>query len=173
MDWVYYSILLLMLVGGLVLNVVTLPGNWLVLLSAVLYGWATRWEFLAWGWLISLLVLAIVGELLELLAAGSAATKAGGSRLGAVGALVGALVGGIFLTGMIPIPILGTLVGILAGTFLGSAFVEVIIGKDVTQSLVIGGHAAKGRLYGTVLKVTIGVVMSVLLAFAAMPFHWW
>jgi uncharacterized protein len=169
MDWLYYAILLLLLVSGLVLNVLTLPGNWLMLLSAVLYGWMTNWNYVAIYTLIAMLVLATLGEIVEFLAAGRAATRIGGSRWGSIGAIVGGLIGAIFLTGLIPIPVVGTLVGVLAGTFLGAAAGEWIAGKRVYDTIRIGAVATKGRLYGTLLKLMFGFVMFVWLAIKALP----
>lgn len=169
MHWLYYAILAVMLLAGQVLNVLTLPGNWLMLIVAVIYGWATGWNYVGLYTLIALLVLAIIGEIVEFLAAGRAASKIGGSRWGSVGAIVGGLVGAIFLTGLIPIPVVGTLVGVLAGTFLGATAGEWIAGKKVYDTVVIGAVATKGRLYGTLLKVAFGLIMFVWAMIAALP----
>lgn len=171
MDWVYYGILLVFLLAGMVLNVLTLPGNWLILLATFLFGWATGWNYVGKFTLIGLLVLASLGELVEFLAAGRATAKVGGSRWGAVGAIVGGLIGGIVLTPLIPIPILGTLIGVLVGTFLGSAAGEWLAGKEVFETLHLGAVATKGRLYGTILKLFFGVAMLIWAMIMALPFH--
>ena len=58
-------------------------------------------------------MLAGIGELLEA-GAGAAGTKmGGGSSRGMLGAIVGGLVGAIVCTPLIPIPVLGTLIGAL------------------------------------------------------------
>ncbi|QOV88080.1 DUF456 domain-containing protein [Humisphaera borealis] len=171
MDWLYYAILALLLICGLVLNVLTLPGNWLILLCAFLYGWVTGWAYVGLYTMIALLVLATVGEVVEFLAAGRATSKIGGSRWGSVGAIVGGLAGAIFLTGLIPIPVVGTLIGVLAGTFLGATLGEWIAGKKVYHTIVIGAVATKGRLYGTILKVVFGFVMFIWAMAMALPVH--
>src|SRR5690349_7429862 len=105
MDWVYYIFLLLVLVCGLVLNLFTLPGNWLMLLALVGFDWVTGWRHFHWAWLVGLFVIAVVAEVLEFLASGKGAKQAGGTLWGTVGALLGALIGGLFLTGLVPIPV--------------------------------------------------------------------
>ena len=170
MDWVYYIALAVLLICGLVLNVLTLPGNWLMLLAMVGYAWMTTWnKHVGWWPLVALLALATLGEVVEFFAAGTAASKLGGSRWGTVGAILGGLLGGIFLTALIPIPVLGTLAGVLIGTFLGAAGGELIAGKEVGSSVVIGGAATKGRLYGTLLKLAFGIVMFVVAMVTALP----
>jgi len=169
MPWVYYAILVLFLLAGLGLTVVTLPGNWLALVATLAYAWLTDWKHVGWVWLVVLLALATAGEIVELLAAGRAVKKVGGSRWGSVGALLGAVLGGLFLTFLVPIPVLGTLVGILAGTFLGAALGESVTRKGGADVMVIAANATKGRLYGTLLKLVIGIVMTLLILFAALP----
>lgn len=170
MHWIYYLLLLLLLLSGLVLNVMTLPGNWLMLIATALYAWVTHESYVGRKVLLVLLVLASVAEVIELLSAGRAAKSAGGSRWGSFGALFGALLGGILLTGITPI--LGTLVGVLAGTFLGAMGGELISGKEVKSSLWIGAGATKGRLYGTILKIVFGLFIGLISLGAALPLKW-
>ena len=103
--------------------------------------------------------------------AARARKKAGATRWGIGGALVGGILGGLFLTAFIPIPIVGTVIGICLGSFLGAFGIEMVMGQTISQSTRIGLGAAKGRLYGIVSKVGIGIVMFVVTVFAAMPIH--
>lgn len=169
MDWLYYAILAAVLLCGLALNVLTLPGNWLMLLAAVGYAALTHWTHVGWKTLVALLVLAVVAEVVEFAAAGRAASVAGGSIWGTIGAIIGGIAGAILLTPLIPIPVLGTIAGILAGTFVGAAGGEMLSGKSVGASARIGGFATKGRLYGTLLKLGFAVVMFVVAMVAALP----
>lgn len=161
LDWLYYVLLALVLVTGLLLNLFGLPGNWLMLAALAGYAWLTGWErYVGWVSLVVLLVVAIAAEVVEFFAAGAGATKAGGTIWGAIGALLGGLVGGFMLTGLVPIPIIGTLVGLIAGTFLGAMGAELLLGKgEVQSSAVIGVGAAKGRFWGTIWKLAFGVVI--------------
>ena len=161
LDWLYFVLLATVLITGLVLNLFGLPGNWLMLLAMVGYTWVTGWQrYVSWVSLVVLLVVAVIGEVVEFVAAGAGAKKAGGTLWGTIGALLGGLVGGFALTGLVPIPIIGTLVGLIVGTFLGAMGAELLLGKgEVQSSAVIGVGAAKGRFYGTVLKLVFGIVI--------------
>jgi uncharacterized protein len=159
-DWLYYVLLALVLLTGLLLNLFGLPGNWLMLMAVAGYAWLTGWRYVGWISLVVLLVVAIAAEVVEFFAAGAGAKKAGGTIWGTVGALLGGLIGGFTLTGLVPIPIIGTLVGLIAGTFLGAMGAELLLGKgEVQSSAVIGVGAAKGRFWGTIWKLAFGVVI--------------
>jgi uncharacterized protein YqgC (DUF456 family) len=169
MHWLYYAILIVFLLCGLVLNMLTLPGNWLMLAAVALYGCATHFVHVGLWSLVVLFVLAVLAEVLELAAAGAGAKKMGGGRWGSLGALIGGILGGIFLTGLIPIPILGTLVGILLGTFGGAMAGELLGGKNVGRSAIIGVGAAKGRAYGTLLKIVFGGIIVIISLIVSIP----
>ena len=172
LHWLYYLLLLLFLVCGLAINIFTLPGNWLMLLAVAAYAWATeKSHYVGLITLGILLILAIIGEFVETFAAGRGVKKQGGSRWGSVGALVGGILGGILLTGLIPIPVLGTLCGILLGTFLGATLLELVGGKQVGRSALIGVGAAGGRFVGTTLKIAVGCIMLIVSMIVAIPWR--
>ena len=111
-----------------------------------------------------MVVLAALGELLEFLAGALGVTKAGGSRRGAILALVGSLAGGIVgLFVGLPIPVVGPIVGAMllagAGAFAGAVLGEQWKGRSFDDSWRIGKAAFWGRLLGTVVKTAIGAVM--------------
>jgi len=168
LHWLYYAILFLVLLCGVFLNVLTLPGNWLMLAGVALYALVTHGIHVGFWSLLVLLVLAAAAEVLELSAAGKGAKKMGGSRWGSFGALIGGVLGGIFLT-VVPIPVVSTIVGILLGTFLGAMAGELIGGKDVGRSALIGVGAAKGRAYGTLLKFASGFLIMLVSLIVSIP----
>ena len=173
MDWlhlVYYIALFALLLTGLFVNLLGLPGLWLMLASALGYALVTGWNrYVGWPSLIALLVLALVAEAVEFVAGSAGAKKAGGSKRGMLGAIVGGLLGGFFLTFLVPVPILGTIVGVCVGTFLGAWGVELMVGREMDQSVQIGFGAAKGRLVGTLLKTLFGVTMLIVAMVTAWP----
>ena len=171
LDWTYYLILLAVCVVGLIVNVLGMPGLWLIVIGAVGFAWVTGFAHLGlWG-LATLLVLALVAELVEFLAGSAGAKAAGGSKRGMVGAVIGGFVGGIVGTAAIPVPIVGTIVGAVAGSFAGAALVEYAIGRTADQSFRVGVGAAKGRFWGILSKTVVGVVMTLVVAIAAIPLH--
>jgi uncharacterized protein YqgC (DUF456 family) len=170
MDWVYYFLLLLVLVAGLLINVFGAPGLWLMLAGVAGYAWVTHASYIAGRWLIALVVIALIAELLEFLSAGAAVKKAGGSFRGMIGAVIGGVLGGFFLTFLFPIPIVGTICGICAGTFLGAAVAELMIGKEFGHSTRVGIEAAKGRMVGTAIKLGFGILIMILALWRCFPY---
>jgi uncharacterized protein YqgC (DUF456 family) len=168
MFWLYYSILFLTLLSGLAITLMTLPGLWVMLVSALLYGWATHWHYIGRWTLIALFLMAAVAEAIELFSSGAGAKKAGGGRPGLIGALVGGILGGIFLS-FVPIPIISTLIGVCLGTFLGATLAESVAGRELQDSALIGLGAAKGRLFGTFIKVGFGGMMFILTMIMGLP----
>jgi uncharacterized protein YqgC (DUF456 family) len=165
--WLYYILLLLITVAGLILVACTLPGLWLLTAAAAVYALITHEQPLGFKTLLALLLLSLAGEGLELLAGGVAAKKAGGGRRGMVGGIVGGILGGII--GSFFFPILLSIVGICIGSFVGAAGLELLGGKHPADSLGIGWGAAKGRFQGMILKLGIGFVMSLLVLLAGFP----
>ena len=75
--------------------------------------------------------------------------KWGGSRAGAVGALVGVLAGLFFLP-----------VGIIAGPFAGAVLGELIAGRDRDAALRSGFGSFVGFITGVAMKLTVGIVFT-------------
>ena len=90
MDWYYAwaALLILVLLIGWVLTALTLPGNWLMVAAAAVFAFffpATDGHGIGWIVVGVILLLAIVGELLELAAAAIGAGRVGASLLQACG----------------------------------------------------------------------------------------
>jgi hypothetical protein len=168
MDWVYYAVLIALLFAGLFINLIGLPGLWVMVASALAYAWLTGWRHVGWPALVAMVVLAGIAELGEFLAGSAGAKKAGGSKRGMAGGIVGGLLGAIFLS-VIPIPGVAQLVGAIIGTFVGVVVVELMVGKKAEHSFQIGVGAAKGRFWGTMLKTLVGVILFFVALVTAFP----
>lgn len=164
---IYYLCLVAVMLVGLGITIMTLPGLWLMLGATALYAWATHRLFIGWGTLGVLLAITVLAEVLETSSAGAAARRVGAGRRGTWGALIGGIVGGIFLT--IPLFLIGTLIGVCLGSFLGAMIAEMSGGREVGRSALIGAHAAKGRFTGTLLKLGLACVMFVIIAVKGFP----
>ncbi len=169
MTIVWASIFVLAVLVFWLLNLLGLPGNWLIVTATVLYAWlipdngSGTWRWVA---VAAVVGLAVAGELLELLASAAGVKKAGGSRRGAILALFGSLVGAV--TGMfvgIPIPIVGSIVAALLfagmGATAGAMVGEYWKGRSLDHSWTVGQAAFWGRILGTLAKVAIGAFMVV------------
>jgi uncharacterized protein YqgC (DUF456 family) len=168
MIWICYLLLLGVAAVGLLVNIVGLPGLWLIVASLAGYAWLTGFDvYVGWPSLISVLVLAGLAEVAEFVAGSAGAAEAGGSKRAMLGAIVGGVLGGVLLS--IPIPLIGAIIGACLGAFLGSAVIELAIRRDLLHSMRVGTGAAKGRFWGIVIKLAFGAVMLLVVAVAAWP----
>ncbi len=168
MAWIYYFILLIVLVFGLALNLLSLPGLWLMVGGYALYAWLTGWDvYVGWPSLTTMLILALLAEAAEFFAGAAGSRAAGARKRGMIGAVVGAFLGAIFLS-IIPIIGVAQIIGACLGAFLGAAIAE-FWDKDFAHSMRVGYGAAKGRFAGIVVKLAFGVMMLVVAIFAALP----
>ncbi|QDU82051.1 hypothetical protein Pla110_38060 [Polystyrenella longa] len=171
----YYIVavfLLVLNVGFWLLNMLTLPGNWMVLASTAIFVWLYPYPQETGGlhwWLIGgMLVLASLGELVEFAAGAVGAAKQGASRRAMVLAVVGTICGSLLGAGAgIPIPIVGPVIGALGGGALGAfsgAWVgETWKGKTAQESYNVSKGAMVGRILGTIGKLLCGSMMLALM----------
>jgi uncharacterized protein YqgC (DUF456 family) len=168
------AFLALLSAGCVFLVILGLPGTWLMAALAGLFAW-WQWDagrspadqFLGLPALIMILALAVIGEIWEFAAGAAGAKRAGASLWGAIGALVGAIFGGVAGTFVIPIPVVGSLIGACGGAALGAWMCELAIGRTHDQAVRSGVGAGVGRLKGTLAKLAIAIVMWLVIAVAA------
>jgi len=168
MVYLWSIVLVILNSAWLGLVVFGLPGNWLIVISTCLFAW--------WRWgnsvfsiytLITILVLAVLGELAEFTAGVIGARKSGASWPGSIAALFGAVTGAIFGTFLIPIPLLGTLLGACLGAGLCVWAMEFSRGKKAEHSLRYAVGAGLGEFFGITTKFALGVVIWFVVAVAA------
>ena len=171
MDWLLYILLATLLLTGLGLNLVGLPGLWLMVAAHGLFAWLDQDDSLA-GWESSLVMLglALLAELVEFLAGAAGSKTAGGTLRSTVGAVVGGIVGGILAAVLVPVlPVVNAILGACVGSFVGAALLEASYAPADVEARAdfyrrlnrVGWGAFKGRLWGIVLKTAVGVVMLV------------
>jgi len=172
-DVLWAILLVLVLAAGWGLNLFGLPGNWINAAAVACYAWlfpAGQRLSISW-WLVgAVVVLAVVGEVLELVAGAAGAARVGGSRRSAVLALAGSLVGSVLgaVIGL-PIPLIGSLAAIVLGAALGALAGamagESWKGRDLDHGWQVGQAAFWGRLLGTAGKLAVGAaIVAVVLA---------
>lgn len=176
MDWILFVVAALFLLVGLgcmILIVFQLPGVWILLALALLIevfdGWyLTEEPPVTFGWwVLGLgLGLAALGELIEFVAGMMGAKKAGSSRRGMWGALIGGIVGAFLLA--VPIPIVGALIGAIVGTFAGAFLAEMTVHEATVRGSVKPAMGASiGRILGTAGKLAVAISVWVILTFVA------
>src|SRR5215208_6744618 len=146
MSFVWAVLFVLAVLVCWFMNLLGLPGNWLIVAAAALYAWLippdTR-AAIGWPAVGVMTGLAVLGEVAEFAAGAAGVKKLGGSWTGAILALIGSAVGAI--AGMVvgvPVPVVGSLVaavlfgglGALGGAVLG----ETLRGRSLDASLRIG-----------------------------------
>jgi uncharacterized protein YqgC (DUF456 family) len=114
---------------------------------------------------LTLLILALLGELLEFLAGLLGAGKAGGSRRAMVLSMLGGIVGSLFgfSIGNVFFPVIGGIVGIFVvaglGALAGAMLGETWKGRGFEESMRVGRGAFTGRILGTLGKTLVGSLM--------------
>lgn len=149
---------------GLLLIPFGLPGLWVIVLGIVGYGWLTDFQTLSAGFMVLVIVLAIIGEVFEAWIGFRYAQRYGGSSRAGWGALVGGLIGAVV---GVPIPIIGSVIGGFVGAFLGAAVFEYTRARQAQGSVKAGWGAVLGRAFAAAGKMALGLVMVIGSLFAA------
>lgn len=147
-----WVVTLCLLVAGAIGCVVPfLPGHLLLFLAAVAHRLMLGAEGsgLQWWSFVILGVMMAASQALEMLSGAAGAKWFGGSRWGALGALVGGLIGMFFIP-------LGLVLGPLAGAVIGEF---AIARRAVKPALVSGVGSVAGTLAGMAIKLAIGGAM--------------
>ncbi len=158
-----YALSGLLCLAGFILSCLSLSGTWLVLAASGLIAWA-RWpDFPGIGTLVIFLLLCIGVEVAEALAGTWGVQKRGGSKAAGWAALGGGFAG-MMLGGLIPLPVIGNLLGMLAGSFGCAFWVEHTKMKKADHAAHVATGAVLARLAVIFLKV--GVTLAMILALA-------
>lgn len=167
MDIVWALLLVFVVILSWFATLIGLPGNWIIVAATALYvffGPQEGYLAIGVGVLGILAASALLGEIAEALAAALGVTGKGGSKRGAMMALVGSLAGGVagLFVGA-PVPVIGSVIASLAlaalGALVGAVIGEQWAGQNLSHSLKIGEAAFWGRLMGTLAKLLFGAVM--------------
>lgn len=174
MEYVFWLFLVVVLGLGWSLTLFGFPGNWLMVLS--LAGFAAAFPErevgpgLGWPTVAILAGVALLGEIIEFVSGAATVTK-GGSRRGAIlamlgsflGSAIGAAIGAPFLVGLPVVIVLGACLGAMVGAALG----ETWKGRSGEVAVEIGKAAFWARLFGSLAKLMVGGVILAVGAVAA------
>jgi uncharacterized protein YqgC (DUF456 family) len=157
MEYVVFSIFLLVMFIGLISILFGFPGNFLILVNSVLYGWYGGFKEITVKVVIVLIVLAILGEVSEFVLGVIGSKKHESSTEAIVGSIVGGILGAVwgaaFLFGI------GSIIGAFIGAFAGAFVVEYVRIKNIDQALRSGWGAFVGRVGGMITKGIIAIAM--------------
>lgn len=142
------------LLAALFLNIIGLPGNWVLVGTALLIKLLPWFDGFTWVYFFVVVGLAVVAEVIESLLGLVVVAKKGGSRWGVLGSFVGGIAGVILGAGFIP-PF-GSLVLGLVGAFAGAVLGEYMNDKKTEEALRIGFWSFVGRSLAIMGKVGAG-----------------
>ena len=166
---VFLTALFLLALGICVLlNLVTLPGNWAMVALVVAWVLLVPGNGLNVLFFVLFIGLAVAGEVVEFGAQIWGAKKYGSSKIstwaGIIGAIFGAIFGAPFMFGV------GAVFGALFGAWAGCFLAELLIRR---QPSAVAFRAAQGafvgRFLGMVVKFGLGMAMLVLTASRVWP----
>lgn len=143
---------------GFFLSCLSLSGTWLVLAATGLLAWFHGPEFPGIGTLVVFIVLCIAVEIVEAMAGAWGVQKRGGSKAAGWAALGGGFLG-MLLGGFIPVPIVGNLIGMMAGSFGCAFWVEHARIKKTNHAAHVAFGAVLARIGVIFLKVGITLAM--------------
>ncbi len=144
--WIVAVLLILVGVAGTVLP--ALPGVPLIFGGVLLAAWIDDFQRISVVTVIVLAVLAVIGIVIDYVAAAISAKRAGASKQGIIGAAIGT-VAGVFtgLWGLLFMPLVGAAVG------------EFLAHKDAFRAGKVGAATWFGLLIGTAIKLAIAFTM--------------
>ena len=151
--WICVAALIVVGVAGTV--VPALPGIPMIFLGALLAAWIGDFEQVTWVPLVFLGILTIVGLAVDWVAQTMGAQRAGASKWGILGSLIGTVAGlfmGIF--GILFLPLVGAFIG------------EYIAQRDLRIAGNVGWATWVGMMVGTVVKLALSFIMIGVLIFA-------
>lgn len=161
-GWMLNIVMLVILLGGFLLTVIGLPGNWLIFFTALGYGFYYDFTGFTVNLVLLLLGLLLVGEIVEFIAGALGARKQKASTLATVAAFIGGITGAV--AGTAVLPIIGSLLGAFAGAFGASYLAEYLITGNRDQSHRVAKSVLIGQVAGMVVKMAIAIAMAITIA---------
>ena len=153
----YWSLVAVMVVGIVGAIVPAIPGTSLILVAILIWG-AVQGSFNSIGLpLIVAIIVLIMGIGIDLLATYWGAKRAGASKWGQIGAIVGLVVG---ILGLLPaLPVGGPLLGILIGPLLGAIIGEYLFQRDFKLALKAGIGIVVGSVIGNLIQGVLAIAV--------------
>jgi len=151
------------IVGGVFMTMVGLPGNILIVLAGLMYGYYDGFEHVNYVVLASVVGVFMMGEVIEFWAGLIGAKKEKASTRAVVAAFIGTVLGGIW--GTVILPLIGSIIGALLGAFMITAVAEYTKTKNKEQAKRVAIGVLKGQIVGMVFKVVAAVGMSIVLIY--------
>ena len=158
MSFFFAAFFLAVLAVCVLLNLVTLPGNWAMVALVIVWEMFYPGSSLGVTFFVLFIGLALVGEVVEFGAQIYGSKKYGSSKTstaaGVIGAIAGALAGAPFMFGV------GAIFGALFGAWAGCYLAERFIRRQPSELAFRAAQGAMvGKFFGMVIKFGIGMAM--------------
>ena len=160
MDYVLVILFLIFMFAAVLVQVVSLPGNWIAIVLLLLWKLAapeTTTHELTIGFFVILVVIAGIGELMEWLIQIKLGKRMGSTGKGNIGGIIGSVVGAIVL-----LPLFfgfGALIGALLGAFVGCLVFELAGKRPKGEAMKAAWGVFVGRFLGMGLKLGLGMTI--------------
>jgi uncharacterized protein YqgC (DUF456 family) len=139
----------LFLVGIVGLVVPALPGGLFLVAGVAAIAWAEQFTRVTWLTVGAAVVIAILMSVVDFAAGALGAKRAGATKWGILGSMVGVLAGLFF-----------GLPGIILGPILGAVLFEYVADPEFKKALKSGGGVALGFLLGTAGKLALAAILA-------------
>lgn len=160
-DFLLITTVALLCVTGVLLSALAFSGTWLVLLAALIaYFYQSAPSI---GMLVLFLIICIGAEVIESIAGFVGVQKQGGSKLAGFASVVGGLLGAAI--GSALLPVIGTIAGMLLGSFGLAFFIEWKRLNHHEQAAKIAWGAVLARLFILFFKTALTLGMSISLLY--------
>ena len=158
MSFIITGFFLVVLAVCVLLNLVTLPGNWAMVALVIVWEMFYPGSSLGTMFFVLFVGLAIICELVEIGAQIYGSKKYGSSKTstaaGVIGAIAGAIFGAPFMFGV------GAIFGALFGAWGGCYLAERLIRRQPSEIAFRAAQGAMvGKIFGMVIKFGIGMAM--------------
>lgn len=146
---------------GLFFSMISYSGTWIIIFSMILYKLMDPSNLITWTPIIIFTIISIIVEIFELYSGKIGVAKYGGSKKAQFAALICGLLGGVFGGFLIPIPIIGNIIGMMLITFIVVYFIEYNRLDCKTTALKIswGSVVAKSIVMFIKFFVTLGFLI--------------
>lgn len=157
--FVVNMLLIIVLLCSISLTMIGLPGNLIILLAALGYGYWEGFNHLSTPFLLVLLGAFVIGETVEFVAGALGATREKASGWAVVAAVFGAITGAVI--GTVIVPLLGSFLGAMIGAFAASYGAEYWQTQDVAKAKRVAQSVMLGQIMGMIVKFAVGIGMVV------------
>ena len=165
---IYWLLVFLMLVGCVGALIPALPGSSLILIGVIAWGFLNGFASVTVPLIVAVAVL-VLSVAIDTLSGIWGATRAGASKWGQIGAIIGLVAGFLGLLPALPVggPLLGVILGPAIGAFLGEFIYRRAL--PFVERVKTSGRATLGIILGSLLG---NVLQGVLALVATIAFLW-